>query len=88
MAAAMQRVPLTQNTKVRIGSTANGEGNDFFEAYFSAKEGKALGKSIFKAHFYTWWMMPDYSMKKDSYLSYQVMMYLYLRIYPVRNKIY
>jgi hypothetical protein len=67
MAAAMQRVPLTKTSKIRIGSTANGEGNDFFEAYFAAKEGKAIGKSIFTAHFYSWWMLPEYSMRPDSY---------------------
>ena len=67
MAAAMQRVPLSSNTKIRIGSTPNGEGNDFYEAYFAAKEGKAIGKSVFKAHFYPWYMHEEYCMKSDSF---------------------
>ncbi len=67
MGAALQRVPLVEGTKIRIGSTANGEGNDFCESYNAAKEGKAIGTSVFKAHFYPWWMMPEYSMTADSY---------------------
>jgi len=65
-AATLQRVPLLPNTKVRILSTPNGEDNDFFEIYAAAKEGKAVGKSIFKHHFYTWFQHPEYSMAHDS----------------------
>lgn len=64
--AALQRVPLLLNTKVRILSTPNGEDNDFFEVYHAAKEGKEVGKSIFKAHFYTWYMHPEYHLTPDS----------------------
>jgi hypothetical protein len=67
LGAAVQRVPLLPTTKIRIGSTANGEGNDFFECYYAAKEGKEIGKSVFKAHFYPWYLMPEYSMSFDSY---------------------
>ena len=69
MSAAMQRVPLEPNTKIRIGSTPNGEGNDFYEAYFAAKEGKVLGKSIFKSHFYPWYLHPEYSLAADNYFA-------------------
>ena len=64
--AALQRVPLVPNTKVRILSTPNGEDNDFYETYAAAKEGRAVGKSIFKAHFYAWYNHPEYSMLADS----------------------
>jgi len=66
MAAAMQRVPLVPGTSVDIGSTPNGEGNDFFETYMAAKEGKEVGKSIFTAHFYPWFIHPEYMMAMDS----------------------
>jgi hypothetical protein len=69
MGAALQRVPLSPHSKVRIGSTANGEGNDFYEAYNSAKEGKNIGASVFTAHFYPWWMLPEYSMPYDSHFA-------------------
>lgn len=66
MAAALQRVPLSPTSRIAIGSTANGEGNDFYEAYHASKEGKILGKSVFKHHFYPWYMQPEYSMLHDS----------------------
>ena len=67
-AAALQRVPITpeRKTKVRIVSTPNGEDNDFHEVYMAAKEGKELGKSTFKHHFYPWFMHPEYSLPFDS----------------------
>ena len=65
-AAALQRVPLLSNTKVRILSTPNGEDNDFYEVYMAAKEGKEVGKSIFKSHFYPWYLHPEYYMPPDS----------------------
>jgi hypothetical protein len=65
-AAALQRVPLTKQTKVAILSTPNGEENDFYEIYMAAKEGKEVGKSIFKAHFYPWYAHPEYSLPFDS----------------------
>jgi hypothetical protein len=65
-AASIQRVPLLENTKIKALSTPNGEDNDFYELYMSAKEGKAVGKSVFKHHFYPWYMMPEYSMTADS----------------------
>jgi hypothetical protein len=64
-ASALQRVPLTHNTKVRIMSTPNGEDNDFFETYSAAKEGRDIGKSIFKHHFFPWWLHPEYNLKYD-----------------------
>lgn len=64
--AALQRVPLALNTKVKVLSTPNGEDNDFYETYMAAKEGKEVGKSIFKAHFYPWYQHPEYSLPPDS----------------------
>ena len=65
-AASLNRVPLTGSTKVNALSTPNGEDNDFYELYMAAKEGKEYGRSIFTAHFYSWMMMPEYSMLPDS----------------------
>ena len=65
-AATLNRVPLLPNTKVRIVSTPNGEDNDFCEVYNAAKEGKAVGKSAFKHHFYPWYIHPEYSLPSDS----------------------
>ncbi len=65
-ASALQRVPLAENTKVKICSTANGEDNDFHETYESAKDGKDIGRSVFKHHFFPWFMHPEYVMKSDS----------------------
>ena len=65
-AATLQRVPLLQGTKRRILSTPNGMGNDFYEVYMAAKEGREVGKSTFTAHFYTWYQHPEYSMTPDS----------------------
>ena len=62
MGAAMQRVPLTITSKIKVGSTPNGEDNEFYETYHAAKEGKAIGKSVFKAHFYPWYQHPEYSL--------------------------
>jgi hypothetical protein len=65
-AASLQRVPLLPDTRVIALSTPNGENNDFYEIYKAAKEGKEVGKSIFTAHFYPWYMLPEYEMKVDS----------------------
>lgn len=65
-AAALQRVPLLPSTKVRVLSTPNGEDSDFFDMYTAAKEGKEVGKSVFKHHFYTWYQHPEYSMLPNS----------------------
>tara|TARA_Y100000310_G_scaffold345865_1_gene471865 strand:- start:12838 stop:14508 length:1671 start_codon:yes stop_codon:yes gene_type:complete len=65
MASAVQRVPLTSNTKIRILSTANGEDSPFCEVYRNAKEGVALGGSIYKPHFYPWFNHPEYIMLPD-----------------------
>lgn len=65
-AAALQRVPLLANTKVRALSTPNGEDNDFYKLYMAAKEGKEYGTSVFKSHFYTWYDVPEYSLLPDS----------------------
>lgn len=65
-AAALNRVPTELNTRVRIGSTPNGQDNVFFDTYMAAKEGKAIGKSIFTAHCYFWFQHPEYCMKFDS----------------------
>jgi len=62
MSSALQRVPLSTRTKVRIGSTANGEDNPFCEVYRAAKEGTALGGSVYKPHFYPWFIHPEYVM--------------------------
>lgn len=65
-AAALNRVPLLPTTKVRALSTPNGEDNDFYELYTAAKEGKEVGKSVFKSHFYTWYSLPEYSLPPDN----------------------
>ncbi len=65
-AAALNRVPLTTGTKVRALSTPNGEDNDFYDMYMAAKEGRKTGKSVFKAHFYPWFAMPEYSLAADN----------------------
>ena len=62
MASAVQRVPLSAGTKIRVGSTANGEDNPFCEMYRSAKEGRMVGDSVYKAHFYPWFVHPEYKM--------------------------
>lgn len=51
---ALDRVPV--DGTVDIYSTPNGQENDFYDMYQLAKE----GKSIFKAHFYTWWQHKEY----------------------------
>ncbi len=65
-AAALQRVPLTIYSKVRVLSTPNGEDNAFFELYKAAKEGKEYGRSVFQSHFYPWYQLPEYSMTPES----------------------
>jgi len=52
---ALDRVP--PDGTVDVFSTPNGEDNDFCEMYRLAKE----GKSIFTAHFYPWFMHPEYT---------------------------
>jgi len=68
-ASAVQRVPLKVGTKIRIGSTANGEDNPFCEMYRTAREGYAVGagrsKSVYKPHFYPWFIHPEYVMYAD-----------------------
>ncbi len=68
-ASAVQRVPLKAGTKVRIGSTPNGEDNPFCEMYRAAKEGYGLGagssRSVYKPHFYPWYIHPEYVMYPD-----------------------
>jgi len=62
---AIQRDPL-EGGKIAIGSTPNGEGNDFYEVYMGAKEGKLTGKSVFAPHFYPWFIHPEYTMSYDN----------------------
>ncbi len=68
-ASAMQRVPPKPGTKIRIGSTANGEDNPFCEMYRTAREGynSLSGNvvSVYKPHFYPWYAQPEYSTPKD-----------------------
>jgi len=68
-ASAVQRVPLKAGTKIRIGSTANGEDNPFCEMYRAAREGAVIGsgglKSVYKPHFYPWFIHPEYVMYAD-----------------------
>ncbi|KKL63977.1 hypothetical protein LCGC14_2169690, partial [marine sediment metagenome] len=58
--SAVQRVPLKVGTKIRINSTANGEDNPFCEMYRAAKEGTVIGQSVYKPHFYPWFIHPEY----------------------------
>ena len=68
-ASAVQRVPLKPGTKIRVGSTANGEDNPFCEMYKAAREGYTIGsghmKSVYKPHFYPWFIHPEYVMYAD-----------------------
>lgn len=64
-ASAVQRVPLKLGTKVAILSTANGQDNPFCEMFEAAKEGKAIGKSVYQPHFYPWYLHPEYHMMSD-----------------------
>lgn len=53
-APALDRVP--PDGTVDVFSTCNGQENEFYEMYELAKE----GKSVFKSHFYPWWLQPEY----------------------------
>jgi len=61
-ASAAQRVPPRLGTKIRVQSTANGEDNSHCEMYRAAKEGTAVGQSVYKHHFYPWFIHPEYIM--------------------------
>lgn len=63
--SAVQRVPLKLGTKIRIMSTPNGEDNPFCEVYRAAKEGTVVAKSVYKHHFYPWFIHPEYIMYAD-----------------------
>ena len=56
LSPALDRVP--PDGTVDIYSTPNGDENDFHDMYTMAKE----GKSVFKAHFYPWFMHKEYLM--------------------------
>lgn len=64
-ASAVQRVPLKIGNKIKIQSTANGEDEPFCEMYRAAKEGTAISKSVYKPHFYPWFIHPEYIMYPD-----------------------
>jgi len=64
-ASAVQRVPLKLGTKIRVQSTANGEDNPHCDMYRAAKEGTAVNKSVYKPHFYPWYIHPEYVMYAD-----------------------
>jgi len=63
--SAVQRVPLKLGTKVRVQSTANGEDNPHCDMYRAAKEGTSVAQSVYKHHFYPWFIHPDYVMYSD-----------------------
>jgi len=65
-ASAIQRVPLLATTNIDICSTPNGEENDFCESYKAAKEGLAVGGSVFTPHFYAWYEHEEYTLLPDS----------------------
>ena len=64
--SAIQSVPLSLGTNIDMLSTPNGEENSFYELYTNAKEGRQVGGSVFKHHFYPWHIFPDYQMSFDS----------------------
>lgn len=64
-ASAVQRVPLKPGTKVRVQSTANGEDNPFCEMYRAAREGTNVNLSVYKHHFYPWFIHEEYVMWPD-----------------------
>jgi len=47
-------------------STANGEDNPFCEMYRASKEGTVIGGSVYRNHFYPWFLHPEYVMYPDS----------------------
>jgi len=55
---AMSRVP--SDGTIDIFSTPNGQENDFYDIYITAKEGRDLGKSVFTPHFYPWFQHEEY----------------------------
>jgi hypothetical protein len=57
---AIERIPETGTAD--IFSTPNGEDNDFHDMYWLARE----GQSVFKPHFYSWFMHPEYMMTIDN----------------------
>lgn len=65
-ASAVQRVPLVPGTKIRIGSTANGEENPHCEVYRGARDGYSIGaglsRSVYRPHFYPWFIHAEYAM--------------------------
>jgi len=63
--SAVQRVPMKLGTKIRVQSTANGEDNPHCDMYRAAKEGTTVGQSVYKHHFYTWFIHPEYVMYVD-----------------------
>ena len=65
VASAMRRVPTKTGTKIRVQSTPNGEANPFCEMYRAAKEGTAVNKSVYKHHFYPWFIHEEYVMYAD-----------------------
>jgi hypothetical protein len=68
-ASAMQSVPLSSNTNIDMLSTPNGMENSFYELYEGAKEGKGVGHSVFKSHFYPWYKHNEYQLLADSNYS-------------------
>jgi len=65
VASAMKRVPLKVGTKIRVQSTPNGEDNPFCEMYRAAKEGTVVNKSVYRHHFYPWYIHEEYVMYAD-----------------------
>lgn len=52
-----EAVPMGKgNTQIVFESIANGSGNEFHVLYITAKN----GESIYKSHFYPWWLTDDY----------------------------
>ena len=64
-ASAVQRVPLKVGTKIRVLSTANGEDNPFCEMYKASREGMDANLSVYKHHFYPWFIHEEYVMWPD-----------------------
>ena len=63
MLGVMEAVPISG--RVRVESTANGEGDYYNEQYFAAKD----GLTNFTSHFYPWYINPEYQLEPSSLLA-------------------
>lgn len=63
MVPLLQAVP--KDGEICVASTPNGQNNEFADLYLSAKQGEETGGSSFKAHFFPWYLHPEYRLSPD-----------------------